>query len=145
LGRRGGPDPVQGDQGRCFRFACKALGPEAEWLEQDLPGLLRAVFAGRLAPGASAASTLVVRIDGVFLGISGGAGTGPYGGNSARDNIEGAAMIVAPNGKVVATYPLFTTLLAYTGGSAYEMGTERRRVSELAQSFAYWLPGQMGL
>jgi uncharacterized protein len=36
-------------------------------------------------------------------------------------------------------------LIAYTGGSAYEVGPQRRRAAELASSFALWLPGQMGL
>ena len=126
-------------------LAGKGLAPEASWLAQDLPGLLHAAFANHLAPGAAAAPTLVVRIDGVFIGESGGGGTQPFGGSAARDNIEGAAMIVASNGRPIATYPLFTTLLAYTGGSAREMDTVRGRVADLASSFAQWLPGQMGL
>jgi hypothetical protein len=126
-------------------LAENGLGPEADWMAQDLPGRLRAAFASRLAPRDATAPTLLVRIDRVTLGESGGGGTQPFGLGGARDNIEGAGMIVAPNGKVVATYPLFTTQIALTGGPVYEIGTERRRVAELANSFAYWLPGQMGL
>jgi hypothetical protein len=125
-------------------LAGKGLGPEASWLEQDLPGPLRAAFAGRLAPGDRSAPTLVVRIDNVILGQSGGGGTNPFGATAARDDIEGAGMVVAPNGRPVATYPLSTTLRAFTGGSAREMGSVRGRVAELANSFAQWLPGQMG-
>jgi hypothetical protein len=125
-------------------LAGKGLGPEASWLEQDLPGPLRAAFAGRLAPADRAAPTLVVRIDNVILGQSGGGGTNPFGASAARDGIEGAGLVVAPNGRPIATYPLFTTLRAFTGGSAREMGTVRGRVAELAGSFAQWLPGQMG-
>jgi hypothetical protein len=121
----------------------KGLGPEAEWLEQDLPGPLRAAFAGRLAPGDAAAPTLVVRIDTVIIGESGDAG-GPFGATAARDQIEGAGVVVAPNGWPVATYPMFTTLRAFTGGSAREMDSIRGRVDDLAKSFAQWLPGQMG-
>ena len=106
-------------------LAGKGLGPEASWLEQDLPGPLRAAFAGRLAPGDRAAPTLVVRIDNVILGQSGGGGTNPFGATAARDDIEGAGVVVAPNGRPIATYPLFTTLRAFTGGSAREMGTVR--------------------
>ena len=121
----------------------KGLGPEAEWLEQDLPGPLRAAFAGRLAPGDSAAPTLVVRIDTVIIGQSGDAG-GPFGSTAARDQIEGAGVVVASNGRPIATYPMFATLRADTGGSAREMNSIRGRVAELAHSFAQWLPGQMG-
>jgi hypothetical protein len=121
----------------------KGLGPEASWLEQDLPGPLRAAFAGRVAPGDRAAPTLVVRIDTVIIGQSGDAG-GPFGATLARDQIEGAGVVVAPNGRPIATYPMFATLRADTGGSAREMNSVRGRVAELANSFAQWLPGQMG-
>jgi hypothetical protein len=126
-------------------LASKGLAPEASWLSRDLPAALHAAFAGRLAPGDSGAPVLVVRIDGVFLGMPGGGGTAPFGDNAARDEIEGAAIVVAPNGKPIANYPLFTTLIADTGGPVLEMGMTRGRVAELAKSFAYWLPGQMGL
>ena len=121
------------------------LGPEASWMAEDLPSRLQAAFAGHMAPRDAAAPTLVVRIDQVYLGVSGGGGTEPFGGSGARDNIEGVGMVVAPNGKVIAAYPLFSTLIAFTGGSVYEVGTERRRVAVLASSFAQWLPGKMGL
>jgi hypothetical protein len=61
------------------------------------------------------------------------------------DNIEGAATVVAPNGGALGSYPLFVPLNNYTGGVNYEVGTERRRIGELAHAFAYWLPSQMGL
>jgi len=126
-------------------LAENGLAPEAAWLAQDLPALLQAAFAKRLAPGAAGAPTLVVRIDLLILGKSGGGGTAPFGGSAARDSIEGAGVILAPNGKPIAVYPMLATLLAYTGGSVYEVGTERHRTADLANSFAYWLPGQMGL
>lgn len=125
-------------------LAGKGLAPEAAWVAQDLLSRLRAAFAGHLAPSDVAAPTLVVRIDGLFLGESGGGGTEPFGGSAARDNIEGAGVVVARDGRPLATYPLFTTLLAYTGGSTHEMDTVRGRVADLASSFAQWLPGQMG-
>jgi hypothetical protein len=126
-------------------LAGNGLGPEAEWMAQDLRASLQGAFAARLAPGDRAAPILLVRIDLLTLGMSGGGGTEPFGGGAARDNIQGAGIVVAPNGATLATYPLFTTVLALTGGSAREVGTERRRVTVLANSFAQWLPGQMGL
>jgi hypothetical protein len=128
------------------RLAEKGLAPEADWLSEDLPARLRAAFAGRLAPGAAGAPTLVVRIDLVHLGDSGGGGaTEPFGAAGARDEIEGVALVVAGNGRTTAAFPLFTSQIALTGGPIYERGTERRRVAELALSFVQWLPGQMGL
>jgi hypothetical protein len=126
-------------------LAENGLGTVAAWMAEDLPAKLQNAFNGRLAPHDAAAPTLVVRIDRVRLGESGGGGTEPFGLGGARDNIEGAGTVVSPGGKVVATYPLFTSQIAFTGGPVYELGTERRRVADLANSFAYWLPGQMGL
>ncbi len=121
------------------------LGPEAEWVARDLPGQLRAAFAGRLAPGDRAAPTLVVRIDQLMLGASNGNPAQPFGDYGANDEIEGVGMVVAPNGKVVATYPLFSTVNALTGGSVYDMTGLQLRVDQLSNSFAQWLPGKMGL
>jgi hypothetical protein len=122
------------------------LGPQAAWLSQDLASRLQAAFAGRIAPRDAAAPTLVVRIDQMYLGESGGGGSSsPLGDYGARDGIQGVGMVVARNGKVVAAYPLFTTQLALTGGSVYDIQSARGRVAVLAGSFAQWLPGKMGL
>ncbi len=126
-------------------LAANGLGPEAAWMAEVLPQRLQAAFAARMAPRDATAPTLLVRIDQVQLGFSGGGGTQPFGGGGARDNIEGVGAVVAPSGRTIATYPLFATQIDYTGGSVYERGTERRRVGELASSFAQWLPGRMGL
>ncbi|HLJ70004.1 MAG TPA: hypothetical protein VKU03_01720 [Roseiarcus sp.] len=119
--------------------------PTAGWMAQSLTGPLQAAFAAHLAPGDRAAPTLVVRIDNVFLGESGNGVAGFTGDVTARDNIQGAGVVVGPDGRTVAVYPLFSVLYNYTGGTNFEMGSYRRRIAELAQSFAQWLPGQMGL
>lgn len=151
----GAPQPLTGAEAAELRFKTikvdvsplidKGLGTVASWMAEDLPARLQAAFAKRLVPGDVVAATLLVRIDGVRLGNSGGGGTQPFGLGGARDDIEGVGSVLAPSGKIIATYPLFTSQIALTGGPVYEIGTERRRVAELANSFAYWLPGQMGL
>jgi hypothetical protein len=127
------------------RLAANGLAPEAAWLAQDLPGRLAAAFASRLAPRDGAAPTLAARIDLVQLGASGDGGSQPFGASGARDGIQGAGVVVAPSGRIIASFPLYTSGIAFTGGSIYERGTERRRVADLAAMFAQWLPGQMGL
>jgi hypothetical protein len=119
--------------------------PTASWVAHALPGPLNAAFASRLAPGDRSAPTLVVRIDSVFLGESDNGIFDATGADRARDNIQGVGIIVAPNGRTIASYPIFDVLYNYTGGSNYEVGTEQRRINELAASVAHWLPGQMGL
>jgi len=126
-------------------LAANSGEPTATWMAQSLPTPLHAAFAGRLAPGDRAAPTLIVRIDSVFLGESGNGIAGFAGDVTARDNIQGAGVVVAPDGRTLAVYPLFSVLYNYTGGSNYEVGTAPRRIAELAQAFARWLPGQMGL
>jgi hypothetical protein len=126
-------------------LANNAGDPTATWMAQALPGPLNAVFASRLAPGDRSAPTLVVRIDSVFLGESGNGIFDATGADRARDNVQGVGIVVAPNGRAIASYPIFDVLYNYTGGSNYEVGTERRRINDLAASLAHWLPGQMGL
>jgi hypothetical protein len=119
--------------------------PTASWMAQALPGPLQEAFAGRVTPGDRRAPTLIVRIDTVFLGQSGPGGLELGNDAEARDEIQGAGVVVGADGRTLGVYPLFTVQNNFTGGVNYEMGTEHRRVAELAQSFARWLPGQMGL
>ena len=119
--------------------------PTAAWMAQALPSALEAAFANRLAPGDRSAPTLVVRIDSVFLGESGNGIFDATGADRARDNVQGAGIVVAPNGRTIASYPVFDVLYNYTGGANYEVGTEHRRINDLAAGVAQWLPGQLGL
>jgi hypothetical protein len=126
-------------------LAASAGEPTASWMAQALPGRLQSVFANRLTPGDRSAPTLVVRVDSLFLGESGNGIGDATGADRARDNVQGVGLVVAPDGRTVATYPIFDVLYNYTGGSNYEVGTAQRRVNELAAGLARWLPGQMGL
>ena len=126
-------------------LASSAGEPTASWMAQALPGHLQSVFANRLSPGDHSAPTLVVRVDSLFLGESGNGIGDATGADRARDNVQGAGLVVAPDGRTIASFPIFDVLYNYTGGSNYEVGTERRRVNELAAGLARWLPGQMGL
>ena len=119
--------------------------PLASWAAEALPAPLQAAFAGRIVPGDRSAPVLVVRIDRISLGNSQNGIFGPGAADQARDYIEGAGLVVGPNGRTLAVYPLLDVLYNYTGGSNYEVGTGPRRVAELARSFARWLPGKMGL
>jgi hypothetical protein len=119
-------------------------GPEADWLSQDLPALLQTAFAAHMASGNAAADTLLVRIDSVSLGTwSSGGGIWD---SRPIDSIQGAGIVLAPGGAVIATYPLLST--GQTTVFFTQLGDiriQRIRVTQIAQSFAYWLPRQMGL
>jgi hypothetical protein len=115
----------------------------AEWLAQDLPEDLRKVFTPYLAPGDSRAPILLARIDLVTLGTEGSGG----GLNSidAVDYIQGAGVVLGPGGRQIAAYPFFTAVHAYPAEDSASGVSGRTRVSNLALSFANFLPGKMGL
>ena len=115
----------------------------AEWLAQDLPADLRRVFAPYLAPGDSRAPILLARIDLVTLG-SEGSGGGPTS-TQAADYIKGAGVVIGPGGRQIASYPFSSTVLAYPAEYSASGVTGHTRISNLALSFANFLPGKMGL
>ena len=134
---------------RAIRVDVSALrangdGDFADLLAAELPGLLRKSFAAYLAPGDRSGATLVARVDEVILGA-------PYSRYQvpvadATDGIRGAAIVLGPRGGELASYPLYCAVGANTYlNMPYQAEITRRRVETLAQSFAQWLPGQMGL
>lgn len=116
----------------------------AEWLAQDLPEDLRKVFAPYLAPGDSRAPILLARIDLVTLGTGGSGGGGPNS-TQAVDFIKGAGVVIGPGGRQIASYPFFSTVFAYPAEYSASGLTGHTRISNLALSFANFLPGKMGL
>jgi hypothetical protein len=79
------------------------------------------------------------------LGPTGSGGfASPVNSVEARDHIEGAGVVVGPNGRTLGVYPLLDTVFNYTGGVNYELGSYERRVDVLARDFAHFLPGKMG-
>jgi hypothetical protein len=116
----------------------------ADRIARELPALLQRSFAGHLAPGDRGAPVLRARVDSVTYGSNGSATTpgNPYG---AKDYIEGAGLVIGPGGRVIATYPILTAVIANLDLLDITGQSGRTRTSNLAQSFAYWLPGKMGL
>lgn len=98
--------------------------PTARWVEQELPGQLTQVLAGRMTPRGG---TLVVRVDYVTLG--------PIKDSSARDNISGLAMIGSVQWPVRAT----TKYQASATDQSMFVESNRRRVTQLVQALTYWL------
>jgi hypothetical protein len=118
----------------------------AGWAQSDLAPELAASLAPVISAGDRRAPTLVVHINEIALGTGDGmAGMAAADVGRARDSISGTADVVGADGRTIASYPLISTLFAFTGGSQREMGTERGRVADLSRSLAAWLPGQIGL
>ncbi len=119
-------------------------GDFADWIAAELPGLLRKSFAAYLAPGDRNAATLVARIDEVIVGPPGSVDNNPVA--DTTDGIQGEGIVLGPRGEQTASYPLYCAVGADTYlNMPYQLDITRRRVETLAQSFAQWLPGQMGL
>ena len=119
---------------------------EARWVAAVMPGYLRQAFAKYLAPGDRSAGILVARIDDVAIGTAGSRMSIGFLSNDTTDGIEGAGVVLDGRGRVVNSYPLYSSLGADSlQNSPYQTDILRRRVETLAASFAEWLPGKMGL
>jgi hypothetical protein len=118
----------------------------ADWVAQDLPAALRRSFGAHLAPGDRNAPILRARIDSVTLGASNSLSTKNGGASDdTMDFIEGAGVVVDANGREIASYPLLCSLRASTQMPDPAGVGARQRAMSLAQGFAQWLPGKMGL
>ncbi len=116
----------------------------ADWVAAVLPAALHRSFAQYLTPGARGAPTLVARVDEVFLGPEHSTFGNPAA--DAIDGIQGSAIVLGPRGEQIGAYPLYSAVGANTyQNQPYQEDITRRRVQTLAQSFAQWLPGKMGL
>ena len=111
-----------------------------------LPGYLKRAFGKYLAPGDRSAGVLVARIDDVTIGTAGSRMSIGFLSSDATDGIEGAGVVLDAHGRVVGSYPLYSSVGADSlQNSPYQTDIIRRRVETLAASFAEWLPGKMGL
>jgi hypothetical protein len=118
--------------------------PTAAWVAEALPGALAQSLAPYMAPGDRNGTTLVARIDHLYLGPSSG-GPGPW--RSVQDTINGSLLLKGPRGAPVANTPL-RAISSYYPTPVDQTLVERAlqdRVVALAQAFAGWAPRQLGL
>jgi hypothetical protein len=118
--------------------------PTAAWLEQELPGALAQALGGYLAPGDRNGSTLVARIDYLYLGPNSG-GTGAWG--ASQDTINGTLLVRGPRGGIAASTPLraITAYHPMPVDQPLRVESNHWRVIALAQAFAGWVPRKLGL
>ena len=115
----------------------------ADWIAEELPADLQKTFASYLAPGDPRAPVLLARIDLVTLGTEGSGGG--LNSTQAVDYIQGAGVVLGPGGRQIAAYPFFSAVHAYPAEDSAGGVSGRTRISNLALSFANFLPGKMGL
>jgi hypothetical protein len=144
-------DAALGAQAR-FRALQVDVGPlrrtgdttSADVIGHALPAFLHQYFARYLDPGDRRAPILIARIDMVQYGVEGSAAS-LLNNNGAMYGIQGAGVVVGGGGRTIATYPMASSILAHPNPNDITGETVRRDMTSLAQSFAQWLPGQMGL
>jgi hypothetical protein len=118
--------------------------PTAAWVEEALPGLLEQSLGAYMEPGARNGAVLIARIDFLYLGPSSG-GTGPQG--QSQDTIGGVLIVHGPRGTVAAETPLraISSYYPMAVDQPLRVQSNHDRIVALAQSFARWVPGQLGI
>ena len=118
--------------------------PTAAWVAEALPGALAQSLGPYLAPGDRNGATLLARIDFLYLGPSSG-GSGVWG--ASQDTIGGTLIIRGPRGSIGAEAPLraITSYHPNPFDQPLRVQSNHDRVVALAQTFADWVPRQLGL
>ena len=109
--------------------------PTAQWVQQQLPSLLAQDLAAHMAPGDPSAAILRVRIDSVYLG---------GGGPADPDRMRGVATLSGSAARPIRLRATSTYTPSPVDQALVEQAMQGR-VSELSQSFAYWLTKKMEL
>ncbi|MGY2047514.1 hypothetical protein [Methylobacterium sp. JK268] len=121
----------------------RGLGAFAETLAGDLREALARSFADRI--GASG-PVLVVRVTGVTLtAYAGSQVRRGRGGGTDTDYLDGEALVLGRRGEVLLRHPQLSAIPASSGGAWYDPRAERRRVTALAEHYAWWLRRGLGL
>jgi len=123
--------------------AARQGAPLAAQLSAALTGELRHSFADRVTK-AKGAPSLVVRVTRLSMGDQ-PEGWRLGGGNTAQDSITGEALTVAPNGRVIASYPMLAVLPSSYAGAWYRPDSEARRVQAIAGQYAAWLRHELAV
>jgi hypothetical protein len=118
--------------------------PTAAWVQQELPGALAQALSGYMAPGDRQGATLLARIDDLYLGPNSG-GTGAWG--ASQDTISGTIFVKGAHGGIAGNAPIRATAWYHPMAVDQPMRVESNhwRVVALAQAFAGWAPGKLGL
>jgi hypothetical protein len=126
------------------RLRASAGDPTADWVEQELPRDLAKVLAPYMAPPERNGATLVARIETIDLGGDGG-GSGRAGGSV--DSIEGVLIVSGLRGAAAAATTLRATAPYEASAVDQPLFEEayHARVVALAEAFAGWAPGRLGI
>lgn len=123
------------------RLAAQGWGSNALAIKIGLEQELTAALGPTLRRGAG--PTLNVAVRGVFLNsyAGGGGGGGHFGSGASQssDSFDSEATLVGRGNRIIATYPVLTTVPASAAGPWYLPDIDQRRLTGLIQTNAAWI------
>ncbi len=132
--------PIGGIRVDVSRLVEQGWGPNADAIKAGMERELRAAFAGAIQRGGP---VLVVKVRGIFLtsyaGGGGGGGRWGGGGGSSNDNLDSEAFLVGAGNRVLASYPVLSTISASYSGPWYLQDIDQRRIESLIQNNVAWI------
>jgi hypothetical protein len=135
------PGPIGGIRVDVSRLVEQGWGEHARAIGAGLERELRAAFGGDIRRGGP---TLVVSVRQVFLNsyAGNGGGGGRWGGGdggASSDSFESQASLVGRGNRVLATYPVLSTVPASSAGPWYLPDIDKRRIENLIRHNAGWI------
>ena len=134
---------AQGAPVGAIRVDASRLGPQG-WGEKAplIARTLERQLARQLgAQRQRGAPTLYVTVQGLWLSTYAGGGSPGDAGNT--DNMDSVAELV-DRGRVLASYPIRSALLASSGGAWYRPDVDERRIAALLENNALWIRRYLG-
>lgn len=102
--------------------------------------MLERELAGLRAHGAARGATLQVIVTGLHLTSYAGGQTATLG----NDTLESEAVLLGPDGRVLARYPILAIMAPSYGGAWYRPDVNQRRIEALVASNAQWIRRAVG-
>lgn len=128
-------------------IAAQGLGINAPLMRQALQPRVQAALAANPLPDFGPGSRVVIRITSIFFNsaVPSGGNSGFFDnlGDSTDDSMEGDIIVLGANGRVVAQTRLLVHSPITHAGAWYAQGYGERRIEQLAEVFAYWLPRKL--
>jgi hypothetical protein len=122
------------------RLAAQGWGANALAIKLGMERELAAALGPSLRRGAG--PTLTVQVRAVFLNsYAGGGGGGRWGGGAegGADSFDSEASLVGRGNRVIATWPVLSTVSAASAGPWYLPDIDKRRLDGLIRHNAAWI------
>lgn len=132
--------PIGGIHVDVSRLVEQGWGPNAGAIKAGMERELRTAFSGAIQRGGP---VLVVKVRGIHLtsyaGGGGGGGRWGGGGGQNNDNLDSEAVLVGTGNRVLASYPVLSTISASYSGPWYLPDIDQRRIVSLIQNNVAWI------